>query len=140
MTVKTWIPGCVKLVESEFNICDFSTLTVSCSVDLRFHESYGFETSRHDHSSFHFSFIRALEGSRPLGEGACLLWSDRHFVLELKTQLEGNNGRTLFDLDELTRVDASVVRFLRGCQGSGIELLNCPPYIREWMKRDKAEG
>jgi len=61
-------------------------------------------------------------------------------VLELKTQLEGNNGRTLFDLDELTRVDASVVRFLRGCQGSGIELLNCPPYIREWMKRDKAEG
>lgn len=55
---------------------------------------------------------------------------------ELGAQLNGGNVRVL-DLDELTLVDAGVVRFLGAYEGSGVELLNCAPYIREWIKREK---
>ena len=42
-----------------------------------------------------------------------------------------------FDLDELTLVDAGVVRYFGECEERGVELQNCPPYIREWIKREK---
>ena len=50
--------------------------------------------------------------------------------------LAAGPGR-VFDLDELTLVDVGVVRYLSECEGRGVELLNCPPYIREWIKREK---
>jgi hypothetical protein len=34
-------------------------------------------------------------------------------------------------------VDVEVVRFLNGCEESGVELLHCRPYMREWMIREK---
>jgi len=37
----------------------------------------------------------------------------------------------------VTLVDIEVVRFLNACEESGIELLDCWPYIREWMSREK---
>jgi hypothetical protein len=37
----------------------------------------------------------------------------------------------------LTLVDAAVVRFLGASEVSGVELLNCAPYIREWIRREK---
>ena len=55
---------------------------------------------------------------------------------ELRAQLNGGDVRVL-DLDELTLVDAAVVRFLGAYEGSGIEFLNCAPYIREWIRREK---
>jgi hypothetical protein len=42
-----------------------------------------------------------------------------------------------FDLDELTLVDVGVVRYLGECEQRGVQLLNCPPYIREWIKRER---
>jgi len=30
-------------------------------------------------------------------------------------------------------VDREAVRFLRQCEGQGMVLRNCPPYIRGWM-------
>jgi len=42
-----------------------------------------------------------------------------------------------FDLDELTLVDVGVVRYLGECEERGVELLNSPPYIREWIKRER---
>jgi hypothetical protein len=50
--------------------------------------------------------------------------------------LEAGSGMG-FDLDELTLVDAGVVRYLGECEQRGVELLNCPPYIREWIKRER---
>jgi anti-anti-sigma regulatory factor len=45
-------------------------------------------------------------------------------------------GRTLvLDLKDVVLVDREIVRFLRACEGDGIELRNCPPYIREWIAR-----
>jgi hypothetical protein len=43
-------------------------------------------------------------------------------------------------LSEVTLVDLGVVRFLISCDDEGIELVQCPPYVREWMIRERAEG
>jgi len=58
----------------------------------------------------------------------------------LKAQMNDDRRRTQFDMDEVTRVDLVGVRFLNACEEIGVELLNCPPYIREWMKREKARA
>jgi hypothetical protein len=55
----------------------------------------------------------------------------------LAAQLTGSDTRMVLDLDELTLVDAPVVRFLGASEASGVELLNCAPYIREWIRREK---
>jgi hypothetical protein len=30
-----------------------------------------------------------------------------------------------------------VVRFLNKCEAEGVRLVNCSPYIREWMSRER---
>jgi len=39
----------------------------------------------------------------------------------------------VLDLKDLVLVDREAVRFLCRCEGQGIVLRNCPPYIRGWM-------
>ena len=56
---------------------------------------------------------------------------------ELKTQLEGARSRIALDLNGVTLVDVEIIRFLNACEEGGVELLNCWPYIREWMIREK---
>ena len=56
---------------------------------------------------------------------------------ELKTQIFGDGSSNALDLDAVTLVDVGVVRFLNVCEESGIELIHCLPYIREWMIREK---
>jgi len=53
-----------------------------------------------------------------------------------------NDGceRTILDLGQVTLVDLGVVRFLVSCEDSGVELVQCPPYVREWILRERAEG
>jgi hypothetical protein len=55
---------------------------------------------------------------------------------ELKVQLAGAQSRIMLDLNGVTLVDVEVVRFLNDCEGAGVELLDCSPYIREWMIRE----
>jgi hypothetical protein len=57
---------------------------------------------------------------------------------QLKTQIDGDESRIALDLDGVTLVDVEVVRFLNACDQSGVEVLHCSPYIREWMIREKA--
>jgi len=56
---------------------------------------------------------------------------------ELKTQLEGAQWRIALDLNGVTLVDVEIVRFLNACEKGGVKLLNCWPYIQEWMIREK---
>ncbi|HEY3934967.1 MAG TPA: hypothetical protein VGL65_10170 [Gemmatimonadales bacterium] len=44
--------------------------------------------------------------------------------------------RVMFDLAEATLVDRTVVRFLAAREAEGVELLNCPRYIRQWIDRE----
>ena len=46
-------------------------------------------------------------------------------------------GVTL-DLDEVDLVDIDAVRFLNACEAQGVEVVNCLPYIREWMFQERA--
>jgi len=44
------------------------------------------------------------------------------------------------DLSEVTLVDLEVIRFLIRCEDEGIELVQCPPYVREWVLRERKES
>ena len=41
------------------------------------------------------------------------------------------------DLDDVTLVDLTAVRFLVAREAEGIQLVRCPGYIREWMDRER---
>ncbi len=58
---------------------------------------------------------------------------------ELKQLLQSEEvGRQIvLDLRELTLVDHEAVGFLRECDSDGIKLQNCPPYICEWIARQR---
>ena len=59
---------------------------------------------------------------------------------ELKAQTNDSSERMILDLNEVTLVDADVVRFLSTSEEEGITLIRCPPYVREWIQRERAEG
>ena len=56
----------------------------------------------------------------------------------LRELLEREGGLTALDLREVVLVDRDAVRFLAHCQAAGIELRNCPAYVREWVRREEA--
>ncbi len=58
---------------------------------------------------------------------------------QLKALMEDDGKRIRLDLNEVTLVDVEVVRFLRDCEAEGVELLNCSPYIQEWILREQDE-
>jgi anti-anti-sigma regulatory factor len=58
-------------------------------------------------------------------------------IEELQRQFRQNDPRFVLDLTELTLVDVDVVRFLGTCEAGGAEVINCAPYIREWMNQER---
>jgi len=64
---------------------------------------------------------------------------DRENLGELQSliELEGADRQIVLDLRELMLVDQEAVKFLRECDSNGIELRNCPPYICEWIARQR---
>jgi len=52
---------------------------------------------------------------------------------EIVAQLEGMEPPPALELREVTLVDVETVRFFKGCENHGIELLHCAQYIRQWM-------
>jgi hypothetical protein len=59
---------------------------------------------------------------------------------ELKAQMDDKSERMILDLHEVTLVHADVIRFLSTSEEEGITLVRCPPYVREWIQRERAEG
>ena len=58
----------------------------------------------------------------------------------IRAQMDDENVRILMDLGDVTLVNVEVVRFLSDCEDKGSVLLHCPPYIREWIRRERVEG
>jgi hypothetical protein len=58
----------------------------------------------------------------------------------IRSAMNGGCARKILDLSEVTLVDLAVVRFLIRCEEKGVELAGCPPYVREWILRERAEG
>ena len=63
--------------------------------------------------------------------------SDR--IACIQSAMNDGGARPTLDLSEVTVVDIDVVRFLIHCEQEGIELVGCPPYVREWILRERAE-
>jgi hypothetical protein len=61
-------------------------------------------------------------------------------IASISSELDDGCASKILDLSEVTLVDLGVVRFLMRCEDEGVALVQCPPYIREWMLRERAEG
>lgn len=55
---------------------------------------------------------------------------------ELKTALGRSTFDVSLDLKEVTIVDVEVVRFLGKLERSGVRLVHCSRYIREWISKE----
>jgi hypothetical protein len=51
-------------------------------------------------------------------------------------ELRTDHSEMILDLKDVGIVDREVVRFFLRCEADGIQLENCPSYIREWMERE----
>jgi anti-anti-sigma regulatory factor len=58
----------------------------------------------------------------------------------LQALIKESRPRIALDLEQLTLVDVEAVRFLGGCRRNGMALLNCSPYIREWIAKEQKSG
>jgi hypothetical protein len=57
----------------------------------------------------------------------------------LRGVLEQESGGFAVDLKNVLIVDREAVKLLALSEGNGTELRNCPPYVREWVTRERAE-
>jgi hypothetical protein len=58
----------------------------------------------------------------------------------VQSAINGACEHVVLDLGEVTLVDREVIRFLISREDSGVVLAHCPPYVREWILRERAEG
>ena len=58
---------------------------------------------------------------------------------ELRAQLDAIGGSIVLDLGDVSLVNLDVVQFLSSCESEGIQLLNCPTYIRKWIERERQD-
>jgi len=61
-------------------------------------------------------------------------------IPSIRSEMDDGCASKTVDLSEVTLVDLEVIRFLICCEDEGIELVHCPPYVRQWMRRERAEG
>ena len=57
----------------------------------------------------------------------------------LRDVLAQESGGFAIDLKNVLLVDREAVKLLALSESNGTELRNCPPYIREWVTRERAE-
>lgn len=61
-------------------------------------------------------------------------------LAEIQAEVRRYQPRLAFNLGEATLVDRAVVRFFAAREVEGVELLECPRYIREWIARERSQG
>ena len=64
---------------------------------------------------------------------------DEDAVSELRRlfDLDLASKRLILDLKGVRLVQAEAVEFLGQCQNAGIEIRNCPAYVREWIRSNR---
>jgi hypothetical protein len=60
-------------------------------------------------------------------------------IASIRSEIGADSTSKILDLSDVTLVDLGVVRFLIACEDEGVELMQCPAYIREWILRERAE-
>ena len=66
-------------------------------------------------------------------------WITGEHVDMLRGVLEQESGGFAIDLKNVLLVDREAVKLLALSEPNGTELRNCPPYIREWVARERAQ-
>jgi hypothetical protein len=56
---------------------------------------------------------------------------------QLETLLKGESESVVLDLADVRLVHREAVQFLLKCEDGGIELRNCPSYVREWIEKGR---
>ena len=66
-------------------------------------------------------------------------WMDAENLGELEKLIsaESDGRRIVLDLKDLTLVDQDAVSFLGRCEADGLQLRNCPAYIRMWITGER---
>jgi hypothetical protein len=59
------------------------------------------------------------------------------YLSQLQTEIEQCTDTPKLDLKDVNLLDRSSVRFLMRCESQGIQLVNCPLYIQEWISRER---
>jgi len=57
--------------------------------------------------------------------------------LEALIVAEGKDRRIVLDLKDMTLTGQDGINFLAQCEAADIELVNCDPYVREWVTRQR---
>lgn len=55
-------------------------------------------------------------------------------------ELRAAGSNVILDLDEVTLLDVSVIRFLDACEARGVPLVKAAPYIRDWILRENGRS
>ena len=59
-------------------------------------------------------------------------------VNSLKELIETESAKTVLDLSEVTLADYDAATFLAACELEGIQLKNCPAFLRSWVSKEQA--
>ena len=57
----------------------------------------------------------------------------------LRDLLGTEKGVVIIDLKDVLIVDRETIKLLAACESDGVQLRNCPNYIREWVTRELAD-
>jgi ABC-type transporter Mla MlaB component len=66
-------------------------------------------------------------------------WIQEQHLPLLQTEIQACEDTPQLDLTDVKLVDRSSVRFLIQWESEGVQLLNCPLYIREWISRERCK-
>jgi len=86
-------------------------------------------------SAMTLKIVRKFDGKRTILRLSGRIRSAN--VEEIREQMKGHAETIVLDLEEVTLVDVDVVRFLGEGEAEGVELVNCSPYIRDWIFRER---
>jgi hypothetical protein len=64
---------------------------------------------------------------------------DKEYIAELEALIgaEGKDRHIILDLKDMTLTGQDGINFLGQCEAAGIALVNCDPYVREWIARQR---
>jgi hypothetical protein len=57
---------------------------------------------------------------------------------DVEAEIRRDGQQVILDLEEVDLVDIHAVRFLNACESQSVRVINCAPYIREWMFQERA--
>jgi hypothetical protein len=46
----------------------------------------------------------------------------------------------VLDLNDVTRIDRAAVRYLARVEAAGVDIINCPDYVRSWIAGERRDG